>query len=446
MMIRQTNSLLLILVSFLLAYWWRFGNTALETNYLFALLITLLLSAIVLPATGAYRVELRWALMRKLRRLLAGWLVVLVTLVVLAAALKVTDLFSRIWFALWAAISSAGLVAVALISHAVTIRDRNRKRTSRHIVLVGSGAAAARMESQILNHPDSDMHLQARFGSPWNEHGALPLEELERYIREHRIQEVWITTPWEDKSLLDQALGALKDCVVDVNVVPDLHEYRLLNQGISEWGGLPVISLAGTPMTGTEKGLKTVLDRVGALVLLIILAIPLLLLALCIRLGSLGPVVFRQKRHGINGETIEILKFRTMYHLPLGESGFQQAAPGDRRVTSFGRFLRRTSLDELPQLFNVLKGEMSLVGPRPHPNELNERYMAQIPRYMLRHKVKPGLTGWAQVNGFRGQTDTPEKMALRIEHDLWYIQNWSLWLDLKILLMTPFVMMHRNAY
>ena len=123
-----------------------------------------------------------------------------------------------------------------------------------------------------------------------------------------------------------------------------------------------------------------------------------------------------------------------------------QAAPDDGRVTSIGRWLRRSSLDELPQLFNVLKGEMSLVGPRPHAIEHNDLFKSRIPRYMLRHKVKPGITGWAQVNGFRGQTDTPEKMALRIEHDLWYIQNWSLWLDVKILLMTPLVMMHRNAY
>ncbi|MDH3926135.1 MAG: sugar transferase, partial [Xanthomonadales bacterium] len=125
---------------------------------------------------------------------------------------------------------------------------------------------------------------------------------------------------------------------------------------------------------------------------------------------------------------------------------FRQAEPDDDRVTWIGRFLRKTSLDELPQLFNVLKGEMSLVGPRPHPLELNQEYKSRIPKYMLRHKVKPGITGWAQVNGYRGQTETQEKMALRIEHDLWYIQNWSLWLDLKILLMTPFVMIHRNAY
>jgi len=172
----------------------------------------------------------------------------------------------------------------------------------------------------------------------------------------------------------------------------------------------------------------------------------LLLIALLIKFSSPGPVLFRQQRHGVGGEAMEILKFRSMVVHQESGNAVTQAVPDDARVTSIGRFLRRSSLDELPQLFNVLKGDMSLVGPRPHAVEHTDLYKSRIPRYMLRHKVKPGITGWAQVNGFRGLTDTPEKMALRIEHDLWYIQNWSLWLDVKILLLTPFVLLHRNAY
>jgi putative colanic acid biosynthesis UDP-glucose lipid carrier transferase len=171
----------------------------------------------------------------------------------------------------------------------------------------------------------------------------------------------------------------------------------------------------------------------------------LLIITVLILLTDGSPAVYRQNRNGIGGEAIETLKFRTMKKGSESAS-FRQATQDDDRVTWIGQFLRKTSLDELPQLFNVLKGEMSLVGPRPHPLELNQEFKARIPKYMLRHKVKPGITGWAQVNGYRGQTETREKMALRIEHDLWYIQNWSLWLDLKILLMTPLVMIHRNAY
>ena len=444
-MIRQANSLLIILVSFLLAYWLRWGYTTLDQAYVIALLVCLILSSIVFPATGAFRQEFEWEIMRKLRRLVAGWAVVLLMLVSLAAMLKTTDYYSRIWFGLWTLISTIGLVTVVLVTHAANIRKRNHLHHTRPVVLIGSGEPAARLEKRIQSDPASDMLLMARFGRAWSDAPAQPVSELADYVKENNVQSVWIAVPWEDKDLLEQSLFELKESVVDINVVPDLHQYRLLNQSISEWSGLPVISLSGTPMTGAELRLKVAMDWIGALILTLVLS-PLLLLISAIILFTGGrPIIYRQQRHGVGGEAIETLKFRTMRKAPEGEA-FRQAAQDDDRVTWFGGFLRQTSLDELPQLFNVLKGEMSLVGPRPHPLELNDDYKSRIPKYMLRHKVKPGITGWAQVNGYRGQTETKEKMALRIEHDLWYIQNWSLWLDLKILLMTPFVMIHRNAY
>ena len=290
------------------------------------------------------------------------------------------------------------------------------------------------------------MNLVACFGESWSDAPVLAISQLRDYVTEHKIQEVWIAAPWEDKTMLNDALAALRETVVDVNVVPDLHQYRLLNQGITEWGGLPVISLAGTPMTGSERTLKSVFDWLAALVIAVVTLPLTLLIALLIKLSGPGPVLFRQRRHGVGGEAIEIYKFRTMKLHQESAGQVTQAEKQDHRVTGIGRFLRHSSLDELPQLLNVLKGEMSLVGPRPHAIEHNDLFKSQIPRYMLRHKVKPGMTGWAQVNGFRGITDSPEKMAMRIEHDLWYIQNWSLWLDLKILLMTPLVMIHKNAY
>lgn len=445
-MTRQANYLLVILVSYLLAYQLRSGYIALPQHYLIGLLLALTLSAIILPATGALRKEFEWAVLRRLRRLLAGWAVVVLVLISIAAMLKTTDYYSRIWFGLWVLLTTLGLILVIMISHAVAIRQRNRNRKTHGVVLVGSGQAALQVDEKIHNDPSSDMVLMARFGEAWSSEPVLPLVDLPAYVRDHRIHAVWIAVPWEDKTLLENSLEALKESVVDVNVVPDLHQYHLLNQDISQWGGLPVISLAGTPMTGTEARLKTALDRFGAALLCILLLPLMLVIALAISLGSKGPVLFRQKRQGLGGETIEILKFRSMTVHAEEKGQVTQASPDDARVTAIGRLLRRTSLDELPQLINVLKGEMSLVGPRPHAIEHNEIFKSRIPRYMLRHKVKPGLTGWAQVNGFRGQTDTPEKMAMRIEYDLWYIQNWSLWLDLKILMATPLAMMHRNAY
>jgi len=443
---RQANALLIILVCFLGAHWLRFGDSPLPQVYLIALLITLAIAAVILPATGAFRKEFEWAVLRRLRRLLAGWAVVLLMLISLAAMFKTTDYYSRIWFGMWVLLTTFGLVLVVMISHAVAIRERNRHRKTHGVVLVGAGLAAHQVDQQIQNDPASDMVLLARFGEAWSSQPVLPVSELESFIQEHKVHAVWIAVPWEEKTLLEASLDAVKESVIEVNVVPDLHQYRLLNQGISQWGGLPVISLAGTPMTGAEARLKYILDWVGALVLCILLSPLMLAIALAIALGSKGPVLFHQARNGVGGDSIEILKFRSMTMHDEEKGTVTQAAPDDARVTAIGRFIRKTSLDELPQLFNVLKGEMSLVGPRPHAIEHNDMFKSRIPRYMLRHKVKPGLTGWAQVNGFRGQTDTPEKMAMRIEYDLWYIQNWSLWLDLKIFLMTPLVMMHRNAY
>jgi Undecaprenyl-phosphate glucose phosphotransferase len=443
--IKQANTLLIVLVSFLVAYWIRWGYLPLPPGYLVALLLTLLISAIIFPGTGAFRREFEWAFMRKLRRLVAGWAIVILVLVSIAAMLKVTDYYSRIWFGSWVLICAAGLVAMLMVTHAAAVRSRKSGRNRRDIVLVGSGETARRLEQQIRKDPFSGLNLVACFGQPWSQHDTLPVERLAAFVEEHGIQGVWIAASWADKDLLDRSLDALKASVVDVNVVPDLHQYRLLNQNISEWGGLPVISLSATPMTDAERRLKAAMDWLGALLLTLLLSPLLLLIALAILLTDGRPVIYRQRRLGVGGESIRILKFRTMKVQPA-DAGFRQATPGDDRVTAVGRFLRKTSLDELPQIFNVLKGEMSLVGPRPHPLELNDEFKARIPKYMLRHKVKPGITGWAQVNGFRGQTDTPEKMALRIQHDLWYIQNWSLWLDLKILLMTPLVLVHRNAY
>ena len=445
-MTKQTNALLVILLSFLLAYVLRFGYIALPSNYLIALLLALTISSVILPTTGAFRYEFRWAILRKTRRLIAGWALVVISLITVAAVFKITSAYSRIWFAYWVTFTVVGLFVSQLIEHGWQTHRKNHSRSSRRMVLAGGGENGRRVERRILDDPDGSMKLVARFGNDWTGENVYPIRQLAGFIESEQISEVWVAAPWEDRELLDASLNALNESIVDVNVIPDLHQYRLLNQGIIEWSGMPVINLSGTPMTGAERRIKAVFDRVVSSFLTLLLSPLLLLIALLVRLSGPGPVLFRQKRHGIGGEAIEIFKFRSMRHDAELIGEVDQATREDHRITSIGRFLRRSSLDELPQLFNVVLGEMSLVGPRPHPIELNRLFKSRIPKYMLRHKVKPGITGWAQVNGFRGITDTDEKMALRIEYDLWYIQNWSLWLDIKILLQTPLAMIHRNAF
>jgi len=242
-----------------------------------------------------------------------------------------------------------------------------------------------------------------------------------------------------------ELVNQLADTTATVYVVPDLFVSDLMRARWTTLGGLPAVSVYESPFDGVSGWLKRAEDLVFGGVVFAFVALPMLAIAIGVKLTTPGSVIFRQRRYGLNGRVVEVLKFRTM---TLSEDGPQisQLQRDDPRITPFGRFLRRTSLDELPQLLNVLGGSMSLVGPRPHAIAVNEEYRRLIHGYMLRHKVKPGMTGWAQVNGWHGD-DTPEKMQKRVEHDLDYMQNWSLWLDLRILAMTVVtVLSRRNAY
>ena len=238
----------------------------------------------------------------------------------------------------------------------------------------------------------------------------------------------------------------LVDENIDIIWAPDIFGVNLLNHSIREIAGIPLICLSETPMLGTNAFIKLLFDRVFATIALLGLAPLMLLTALLIKITSRGPVFFRQERHGFDGRVFHILKFRTMIVHEEENGVVTQAIKNDERFTPIGKFLRRTSIDELPQLLNVLAGSMSLVGPRPHAVAHNLLYSNKIAAYMTRHRIKPGLTGLAQVNGYRGETDTLEKMSGRVEYDLAYINNWSIWLDIQIILRTVFVLFGKNVY
>jgi putative colanic acid biosynthesis UDP-glucose lipid carrier transferase len=265
-------------------------------------------------------------------------------------------------------------------------------------------------------------------------------------VQQHDLDQVWMALPLRAEDRIRHILHELRHSTVDIKLVPDIFQFFLLNQSLEEIGGLPVHTLAASPMQGANRLLKAAEDRVLAALILVLISPVLLLVALAVRCSSAGPILFKQQRHGWNGKTIEVWKFRTMT-VQAKADGLTLVTRGDPRVTSVGAFLRRTSLDELPQFFNVLQGRMSIVGPRPHPIEINEAYADRVDRYMLRHKVKPGITGWAQINGLRGALDTPDKMERRVQHDLFYIEHWSIWFDLHIVLLTIFKgFVHENAY
>jgi putative colanic acid biosynthesis UDP-glucose lipid carrier transferase len=272
------------------------------------------------------------------------------------------------------------------------------------------------------------------------------LHELPAFIEEHGVKDVFITLPLTSQPRILQLMETLQNSTASLHFVPDVFGVSIIQGRLEDMGGVPVVGLHVTPFTGINGLLKRASDVVLAVLILLLITPVLAVVALGVKLSSPGPVIFRQGRIGLDGEVIEVFKFRSMTVQDNG-TVVQQATRNDARVTRFGAFIRKTSLDELPQFVNVLRGEMSIVGPRPHAVAHNEQYRKIVKAYMARHKVKPGITGWAQVNGLRGETDTVDKMARRVEYDLEYLRNWSLGLDLLIIARTAKLMFFdRKAY
>ncbi len=272
------------------------------------------------------------------------------------------------------------------------------------------------------------------------------LSDLDDLIDRHSINTAYFVTPLDGSKVIEELYFKLLDKHVAVHWVPDIFSLRLVNHSVREIAGIPILTLSETPLTGTRLVLKTLEDFVLSALILLLIAPLLVLIAIAIKIDSPGPVFFRQKRMGWNGRIFRIWKFRSMVVHQPKDGVIKQAEKNDPRITRVGAFIRRTSLDELPQVFNVLMGEMSLVGPRPHAIQHDEEYSRRIADYFARHNIKPGITGLAQVRGFRGETRDIEQMIQRIESDIEYINNWSLWLDLSILVRTTAVFTGKHAY
>jgi Undecaprenyl-phosphate glucose phosphotransferase len=299
-------------------------------------------------------------------------------------------------------------------------------------------------------HDEIHRHYElgrAADGSPCMERLDAQIVEIRRECRALRVEAILIAFDTDNMELVTRAVSALSELPARIQLVPVGIADLMQRSRIARCGRLSVLELLCGPSSLRDRLLKRCLDVVAAATMSVLLSPLLAMVAILIKLDSKGPVLFRQKRHGFNNEPIEVLKFRTMTTCDDACHKFRQAVRGDSRVTRVGRFLRRTNIDELPQLINVLKGEMSMVGPRPHAVAHNEMFLHQISGMSRRHNVKPGITGWAQVNGLRGETDTVEKMRKRVEYDLYYIVNWSFIFDLKILIATIFsTAAYRNAY
>jgi putative colanic acid biosynthesis UDP-glucose lipid carrier transferase len=311
----------------------------------------------------------------------------------------------------------------------------------------GEAPGAAGETTQAARAGDENGH-EARHARHEAQRGRLlgRLRELPGFVKENRIQFIYLSLPMASQPRILHVLDELKDTTASIYFVPDMFITDLIQGRSGSVCGMPVISVCESPFTGSNGIIKRTSDIILSLLILILIAPLLLLIAIAIKLDSPGPVIFKQRRYGLDGEEILVYKFRSMRVCEDGDT-IRQAQKGDARITRIGAFLRKNSLDELPQFVNVLQGRMSIVGPRPHAVAHNEIYRNLIKGYMIRHKVKPGITGWAQVNGYRGETRTLDKMQARIDHDLDYLRNWSLRLDMRIILKTILVVLKdRGVY
>lgn len=450
--LRVTDMLMIVLAA-LVAYRVHFGTFVMTTHYISGLIRTILLALVVFPMVGLYRSWRGENRLFEISRLWLAWSIVMVLLLAIAWALKTTDTYSRVGAASWFLASGVLLTFDRLLLRWTLGRIRAHGVDSRRVLLVGGTQAGRRIAAAARSSAWMGLDVLGYIGTSYDQTEMVgvqhlgDLSELAFHISEQAPDQIWIALPMRAEETIQKVLQLTLDTPITIRLVPDFFGYELINHHAAALAGVPVITLRSSRVEGHAGLAKAIEDRAIALLLLVLLAPVMGLIALGVRLSSAGPVFFRQKRHGLGGKEFDVLKFRSMRMHSEAAGEVTQARRGDVRITRFGKFLRSSSLDELPQLINVLRGDMSIVGPRPHAVEHNHQFSEKLRGYMQRHGMKPGMTGLAQIKGFRGETDTLEKMAGRVDCDISYIKHWSLWLDLKIILFTPYVLLRRsNAY
>ncbi|MCB0322829.1 MAG: undecaprenyl-phosphate glucose phosphotransferase [Bdellovibrionales bacterium] len=487
------SDLLVVSLAWVLSYWLRFASELIPVDkgippfmdYLRMLLFVWLIWGFVFRRFGLYRP------MRGVSRVSEAWAVIRANTFAVVLLLAITYLFreksvpfSRLVFVIFWALSTVLTVLSRSLIRQFLRALRRRGYNLRYALIVGTGELASKVARRMMAHPEygiilvgclagdrAALPLDRPVGRRWRTMGlwreydsmlqipsqngtepesayqtALPIvgryEDLPKFLEQGNIDQVIVSLPLTDHHRLEEVISLIGDAMVDVKIVPDVHQFIQLGSQVEEFDGLPVVSLASTPLAGVNRVLKRGFDIVLGTAIFVLVLPLMLLLAVLVKCTSRGPIFFSQERVGLDGRRFQIYKFRTMT-VDAEVNGAKFAVRNDPRVTPLGRILRRLSLDELPQLANVIQGHMSLVGPRPERPVFIDEFRARIPRYMLRHKVQAGMTGWAQVNGWRGNTSIEK----RIEHDLFYIENWSLVLDMKIIGLTLLRgIRDRNAY
>lgn len=381
----------------------------------------------------------------RLTKVFLAWTLSFITIVAFMVMTKSTEQYSRIWLGTWIVLAIPMALIIRFSLYRILMVFRRRWRNTRHVLLIGNGRDFEAVREYFSKDNSHGYRLRHIIKHNTDQQTQAVLEQ---YLAKNEcIDECWLCVPFNKNSILQPVMFALRHSTANIRYMPGLQDLQLLNHSISKIGEFFTLNISCSPMDGSSTMIKRATDIIIGSLILLLVAPVMVGVAIAVKLSSPGPVFFKQFRHGAFGQQVKVYKFRSMKVHQEGKGKVTQATRGDSRVTRVGAFIRRTSLDELPQFINVLQGRMSIVGPRPHALAHNEYYKDLVESYMKRHKVKPGITGLAQVRGFRGETDTLEKMQRRVECDLEYINNWSLWLDIRIIFATVFKgFMDPNAY
>jgi Undecaprenyl-phosphate glucose phosphotransferase len=416
-------------------------------------------AAFALSIFPAFDVYESWRGRSKL--LLAGqvslaWIAVQAFALILMFSLGGLDEVSRLWFAYWTGVAGSLLIAWRLIAHALLAHARRAGLNLHKVAIVGPGVQCDQILRRIEAEPATGFRATALYDTRPDERPKVrqdittfdTIEALGAYIRGNDVHELWLALSLADERTIISLVSEFRNDLVNIRFIPDVRSLALFDtSSVIELLGVPAINLVASPLSSRALMKKQLFDCLFAATALVGLAPLLLVIAIAVKLSSRGPVLFKQKRKGADGRVFTIYKFRSMRLHTEAPGKVSQATRDDPRITRVGAFLRRTSLDELPQFFNVLCGDMSVVGPRPHALEHDDIYQSVVTGYIHRYHIKPGITGWAQINGYRGETDRLDKMEMRVAHDLYYLGHWSFWLDMRIIAATIVRgLVSRNAY
>ncbi|KUJ00418.1 undecaprenyl-phosphate glucose phosphotransferase [Vibrio sp. MEBiC08052] len=401
---------------------------------------------VISDIAGVYRPYKYLSFKQNFFAILMTWSICVALSLIIGFFLKISEDYSRLVIGLWFGLTPLCLVGWRWLVHGmfrvIFPGDKHRSKA----IIIGATGTGLQLAQELKQHRSSREVLVGFYDDRSLDRIGLhrlscplrgKIDDALMLAKSRSVQKVYIALPMEAAKRIKQILNAFADSNAHVYVVPDFFTFDLMQSRLKNIGKVVTLSVYDTPFYGFTSLVKRIEDIILASIIITLISPVLLFVAIGVKLSSPGPIIFKQERYGLDGKPIKVWKFRSMRVMDNG-SVVKQATKNDPRVTRFGAFIRRTSLDELPQFINVITGQMSIVGPRPHAVAHNEEYRGLIDKYMLRHHVKPGITGWAQINGYRGETDTLDKMEKRVEFDLSYIQTWSLWLDLKIIFLTVF--------